>query len=73
MNTIKKNVTRCGIKYKDCESCLKYTNVKDDLILYKWLYCNKDYQEKFDQSLWKKFANTYKFFNHDINKFIFLL
>ena len=21
-----------GIKYKDCEQCLEYTNVKDDLI-----------------------------------------
>ena len=22
----------CGIKYKDCECCLEYTNFKDDLI-----------------------------------------
>ena len=27
----------CGIKYKDCECCLEYTNIKDDLILYKCL------------------------------------
>ena len=23
---------KCGIKYKDCECCLEYTNVKIDLI-----------------------------------------
>ena len=27
----------CGINYKDCECCLEYTNIKDDLILYKCL------------------------------------
>ena len=27
----------CGIKYKDCECCLEYTNIKDDLILCKCL------------------------------------
>ena len=33
----------CGIKYKDCEYCLEYTNVEDDLIEYKCLYCNKNF------------------------------
>ena len=27
----------CGIKYKDCEYCLEYANVKDDLMEYKCL------------------------------------
>ena len=31
-----------GIKYKDCECCLEYTNVKDDSILYKCLSCYKN-------------------------------
>ena len=26
----------CGIKHKDCECCLEYTNVGDNLILYKF-------------------------------------
>ena len=26
-----------GIKYKNCECCLEYSNVKDDLILDKFL------------------------------------
>ena len=29
----------CRIKYKDCECCLKYTSVKEDLMEYKCL-CN---------------------------------
>ena len=46
-------------------------NVKDDLIEHKYLCWNKDYQKKFDENLQIcQFANTYKFSNHDINKFI---
>ena len=28
-----KKCETCGIKYRDCECCLEYTNVKDDLIV----------------------------------------
>ena len=35
--------------------------------------CNKNYQQKFDEKLNKWFFNTYKFSNHDKNKFILLL
>ena len=35
--------------------------------------CNKNYQKILDENLKKRFANTYKFVNHDINKFILLL
>ena len=31
----KKKCETCGIKYKKCECCLKYTNVKNDSIEYK--------------------------------------
>ena len=40
---IKKCETR-GIKYKHCECCLEYANVKDDLIEYKRFFCDKNYQ-----------------------------
>ena len=30
-----KKCETCAIKYKDCECCIEYTYVKDDLILYK--------------------------------------
>ena len=58
----------CGIKYKDCKCCLEYTNLKDDLILYKYLCCHRNHQ-----NVKKRFVNTYKFSNHDINKFILFL
>ena len=35
--------------------------------------CNKNYQHKFDEKLKKGFFNSYKFSNHDNNKFILLL
>ena len=36
MNTLIKNARR-GIKYKDCECYLKYTNFKGDLVEHKCL------------------------------------
>ena len=39
----------------------------------KCLCCNKNYQHKFDEILKERFFNTYKFSNHDSNKFILLL
>ena len=35
--------------------------------------CNKNDQIEFDENLKKQFFNTYKFSDHDINKFILLL
>ena len=43
------------------------------MIKYKCLYCSKDYSNKLDEELKKKFKNTFKFSNNDINKYIFLL
>ena len=56
-------------KYKCCDCFLEF----DDLIEYKSLCCNKNYQQKFDEKLKKQFLNTYKFSNNDNNKFILLL
>ena len=67
-----KNCETCGIKYKCCGCLLEYTNFKDDLIEYKCLCCNKNYQHKFDEKLKERFFNTYKFSNHDSDKFILL-
>ena len=35
--------------------------------------CNKNYKCKFDKKLKEQFFNTYKFSDHDFNKFILLL
>ena len=59
------------VKCKDC--FLEYESVKDNLIKYKCLFCNKDYSNKIDEELQKRFKNTFKFFNNNINKFILLL
>ena len=40
-----KTFKTCGIKYKDCNCFLGYTNFKDDLIEYKCLCCNKNYKK----------------------------
>ena len=39
----------------------------------KLLSCNKNYRKAFDENLKTRFADTYKFPSHDINKFILLL
>ena len=44
-----KKCETCGIKYKDRECCLEYTKIKDDLIEYKYLFCNKNYQKMFEE------------------------
>ena len=36
----------CGIKYKDCEGCVEYKNIKDDLILYNCLFCSRNLEKK---------------------------
>ena len=61
------------IKCKDCDCFLEYESVKDNLIKYRCLSCNKDYWNKFDEELKKKFKNTFKFSNNDLNKFILFL
>ena len=61
------------IKCKDCDSFLDYESVKDNLIKYICLSYNKDYANKLNEKLKKRFKNTSKFSNSDINKFILLL
>ena len=63
----------CGITYQVCNCFLKYTNFKDDLIEHKCLCCNKYHQQKIDEKIKEQFFNTYKFCNHDNNRFILLL
>ena len=43
------------------------------MIKYKCLSCNKNYSNKIDEKLKKRFKNTFKFSNNDTNKFVLLL
>ena len=61
------------IKCKDCDCFLRYESVKDNLIKYKCLSCNKHYSNKLDEEIEKQLKNTFKFSNNDIDKFILLL
>ena len=56
-----------GLKYKYCNCFLEYTNFKDDLIEYKCLCRNKNYQHKFDENLKERFFDPYRFSNNDNN------
>ena len=61
------------VKCKDCDCFPEYENVKEKSVKYKCLSCNKDYSNKFDEKLKKRFQNTFKFSDNDVNKFILLL
>ena len=71
-DTTKKKYKNCGIKYKYCDCFFEYINFKDNLIEHEYLFCNKNYQQKFDEKLKKQFLNTYKIFNQNNNKFILM-
>ena len=43
------------------------------MIKYDCLSCIKDYSNKIDEELKKRYKNTFKFSNNDTNKFILLL
>ena len=61
------------IKCKYCDCFFEYQSVQDDWIKYKCFSYNKDYSNKLDGELNKKFKNTFKFSNNDIKKIILLL
>ena len=47
------------IKCTDCDCFLEYESVKDNLIRYKCLSCNKSYSDKMDSELKKWFRNIF--------------
>ena len=53
-----KKCKTCRIKYKCCDCFTEYKNFKDDLIVQKLLYCNKNYELKLDEKFMKRFFNT---------------
>ena len=61
-----KKCETCGIRYKYCNCFLEYKTLKDDLIEYKCLYCNKNYQHKFDEKLKKRFLKHTNFLTSTI-------
>ena len=56
-----KKCEKMWIKYEQCYCFPEYTNFKDDLVEYKCLCCDKNYQQKFDEELKERFFNTHNF------------
>ena len=61
------------IKFKDCDCFPEYESVNENLMKYKCLSCSKDYSNKLDEKLKKRFKNTFDFSTNDTNGFILLL
>ena len=65
-----------GLHYNrcaDCKSCLDYMTTKDKKLIIRCFTCKKYYEKGFNKELIRRFANTYKFCNNDLNRFIMLL
>ena len=57
----------------DCKSCLDYMSIKDNQLIFRCSSCKEIIKKDFNKELIKRFANTYRFCNKDLNKFILLL
>ena len=60
-------------KCTNCKLHLDYMSIKDNQLIFRCFTCKKNYEKDFNKELIKRFANTYKFCNKDLNKFILLL
>ena len=56
----------------DCKSCLDYMKTKDEKLIFRCFSCRKNYEKDFNKELIKRFANTYRLCNNDLNKFCFV-
>ena len=56
-----------------CKLHLDYMSVKDNQLIFRCFRCKKNYEKDFNKELIKRLANTYRFCNKDLNKFILLL
>ena len=56
-----------------CKSNLCFVRVMNETLLFKCIDCEKEYEKEFNKELLERFANTYKFCNNDLDKFIMLL
>ena len=60
-------------KCTDSKLHLDYMSIKDNHLMFRCSRCKKNYEKDFNKELIKRFANTYRFCNKDLNKFILLL
>ena len=56
-----------------CKSNLCFVRAMNKKLIFKCIDCEKEYEKEFNKELVERFANTYKFCDNDLNKFIMLL
>ena len=56
-----------------CKSNLCFVNAMNEILLFKCIDCEKEYEKEFNKELLKRFSNTYEFCDNDLNKFLILL
>ena len=56
-----------------CKSNLCFVRAINGKLIFKCIDCEKEYEKEFNKELLERFANTYKFWDNDLNKFIMLL
>ena len=56
-----------------CKSNLCFVRATNEKLIFKCIDCEKEYEKDFNNELIEKFANTYKFCDNDLDKFIMLL
>ena len=56
-----------------CESNLCFVRAINEKLIFKCIDCEKEYEKEFNKELLERFANTYKFCDNDLDKFIMLL
>ena len=57
----------------NCKSCLDYMTTKDEQLIFKCSSCKENYEKDLNKELIKRFPNTYRVCNKNLNKFILLL
>ena len=59
-------------KCRKCKCFLEHISIEDNKLIFKCKDCNRNYKFYFNKDLTNILANTYEFFDEDINKFAFL-
>ena len=55
-----------------CKSNLCFVRAINERLIFKCIDCEKEYEKEFNKELIERFANTYKFCDNDLDKFIML-
>ena len=56
-----------------CKSNLCFVRAIKEKLIFKCIDCEKEYKKEFNKELVERLANTYKFCDNDLNRFIMLL